>query len=116
VSDFHLAATPQFTKFTQTAPRENRTVFTSSGGMQKRKRTGFLHVLTNGGEPCIDRGTAQWEGDAFVNNYYFEAGGKHIRAQDTFTFTSSTHTLVAEIESGRNGRLTTLITTRATRP
>jgi hypothetical protein len=82
----------------------------------KAKAYRFFACFNDAGEPCIDRGTAQWEGDAFVNNYYFEAGGKHIRGRDTFTFTPSTHTLVAEIESGRNGRLTTLITTRATRP
>ncbi|HXU18593.1 MAG TPA: hypothetical protein VN708_26025 [Terriglobales bacterium] len=75
----------------------------------------FFACFNDAGEPCMDRGTAQWEGESFVNNYYFEAGGKHIRGRDTFTFTPTTHTLVAEIESERNGKLTTLITTRAKR-
>src|SRR5215470_707475 len=89
-------------------------------------RTGRVHVtLASGGytllyevdsnEVCVDRGTAHWEGEALVNDYYFEVNGKRIPGRDTFTFTRTTHTLVAAMQPEGSGKMTTLITTRATR-
>lgn len=69
----------------------------------------------NNANPCADRGTAHWEGEAFVNDYHFEIDGKRIPGRDTFTFTPTAHTLVAAIQSDSRGGMKTLITTRATR-
>jgi hypothetical protein len=60
------------------------------------------------------RGTAHWEGDSFVNDYEQTVKGKKSAWRDTFTFTPTSHTLVAAMDVG-NGTMLTLITTKATR-
>src|SRR5258708_32201479 len=45
--------------------------------------------------PCRMRGTAHWEGDAFVNDYSLTEGGRKTPGRDTFTFTPGSHKLVA---------------------
>ena len=74
----------------------------------------FLACFNNPTSPCRTRGTAHWEGDAFVNDYEFTANGKKTPGRDTFTFTPDSHTLVAAMDAGR-GNMKTVITTRATR-
>jgi hypothetical protein len=60
------------------------------------------------------RGTAHWEGAAFVNDYEDTAAGKKTQWRDSFTFTPTSHTLVAAMDTG-NGTMKTLITTSVTR-
>ena len=78
----------------------------------------LFHVFTcfnNPKNPCRMRGTAHWEGDTFVNDYHESADGKKTLWRDTFTFTPTSHTLVAAMDTGK-GTMKTIITTRATRP
>jgi hypothetical protein len=49
-----------------------------------------------------------------VNDYKETVKGKKMSWRDTFTFTPTSHTLVAAVEAG-NGTMKTLITTKATR-
>jgi hypothetical protein len=70
--------------------------------------------FNNPSHPCEMRGTAHWEGDSFVNDYEQAVKGKKTAWQDTFTFTPTSHTLVAAMDVG-NGTMLTLITTKATR-
>ncbi len=44
------------------------------------------------------RGTAHWEGAAFVNDYEDTVAGKKTQWRDSFTFTPTSHTLVAAME------------------
>jgi len=88
---------------------------TSFGGDQKAQLYRFFSCFNDANEVCIDRGTAHWEGEALVNDYYFEVDGKRIPGRDTFTFRPTTHTLVAAMQSEGGGKTITLITTRATR-
>lgn len=81
----------------------------------KAKLYRFFSCFNDPGEPCVDRGTAHWQGESLVNDYSVEVDGKPIPGRDTFTFTPTTHTLVAEMQSGNNRKLMKLITTRATR-
>jgi hypothetical protein len=74
----------------------------------------FFACFNNPGHPCRMRGTAHWEGDAFVNDYEETVDGKKTQCRDSFTFTATSHTLVAATDIG-NGVMKTVITTRATR-
>ena len=74
----------------------------------------FFICFNNPRNPCRMRGTAHWEGDKFVNDYEETVGGKKTRWRDSFTFTPTSHTLVAAMDTG-NGTMKTIITTRATR-
>jgi len=70
--------------------------------------------FNNPKHPCEMRGTAHWEGDSFVNDYEDTVKGKKAPWRDTFTFTPTSHTLVAAMEV-ESGTMKTLITTKATR-
>jgi len=73
----------------------------------------FLACFNDAETPCKMRGTAHWEGAAFVNDYEVVVDGKKIPCRDTFTFTPNSHKLVAAMESG--GIMKTVITTDAHR-
>jgi len=60
------------------------------------------------------RGTAHWEGDSFVNDYEETVKGIKTSWRDTFTFTATSHILVAAMKVGE-GAMQTQITTKATR-
>ena len=70
--------------------------------------------FNNPNHPCEMRGIAHWEGDSFVNDYDETVKGKKASWRDTFTFTPTSHTLVAAMDVG-NGTMKTVITTIATR-
>jgi hypothetical protein len=74
----------------------------------------FLACFNNPNGPCRMRGTAHWEGDSFVNEYDSVVNGNKTQWRDTFTFTPTSHTLVAAVDSGR-GAMKPVITTTATR-
>ena len=82
---------------------------------QKAQLYRFFSCFNDANEVCVDRGTAHWEGEALVNDYYFDVNGKRTPGRDTFTFTRTTHTLIAAMQPEGSGKMTTLITTRATR-
>jgi hypothetical protein len=82
---------------------------------QKANLYRFYACFNEPENPCIDRGTAHWEGGALVNDYQFEVEGKNKPGRDTFTFTARAHTLVATIQPDGHKEMTTLVTTRATR-
>lgn len=73
----------------------------------------FFICFNNPNHPCKMRGTAHWEGDSFVNDYDEMVNGKKTAWRDSFTFTSTTHTLLAAMKA--NGTWHTLITTKANR-
>ena len=70
--------------------------------------------FNNPSHPCEMRGTARWDGDSFVNDYEQTVKGKKTSWRDSFTFTSTSHTLVAAMTTW-DGTMQTLITTKATR-
>jgi hypothetical protein len=70
--------------------------------------------FNNSSHPCEMRGTAHWEGDSFVNDYEETVKGKKALLRDIFTFTPTSHTLVAAMKRD-DGQMQTLITTKATR-
>jgi hypothetical protein len=70
--------------------------------------------FNNPNHPCEMRGTAHWEGDSFVNDYQETVKGRKTSWRDTFTFTPTSHTLVAAMKV-RDGAMQTQITTKATR-
>ncbi len=71
--------------------------------------------FNNPKQPCEMRGTAHWEGDSFVNDYEETVKGKKkTSCRDTFTFTPTSHTLVAAVKTDE-GSMQTLITTKAIR-
>ena len=74
----------------------------------------FFICFNNPNHPCEMRGTAHWESDSFVNDYEEIVKGKRTPWRDSFTFTPTSHTLVAAMEVAV-GPMKTLITTRATR-
>jgi len=74
----------------------------------------LLACFNSPNHPCRMRGTAHWERDMFVNDYEETVDGKKTQWRDSFTFTPSSHTLVAAMDMG-NGSMKTVITTRATR-
>ena len=81
------------------------------------KEASLYHVFVcfnNPSHPCEMRGTARWEGDSLVNDYEQTVKGKKKSWRDSFTFTPTSHTLVAAVRTG-NGTMQTLITTKATR-
>ena len=81
------------------------------------KGTKLYYVIAcfnNPSGPCRMRGTAQWNGESFVNDYHSTVNGKDTQSRDTFTFTPNSHTLVAALDTG-NGTLKTVITTKASR-
>ena len=70
--------------------------------------------FNNPHHPCTMRGTAHWDGQTFVNDYEETSNGKKTIWRDSFTFTPTSHTLVAAVNAG-NGTMQPLITTQATR-
>jgi hypothetical protein len=70
--------------------------------------------FNNPSHPCEIRGTARWEGDSFVNDYEQTVKGKKTSWRDSFTFTPTSHALVAAMRTG-DGTMQTLISTKATR-
>jgi hypothetical protein len=70
--------------------------------------------FNNPNHPCEMRGTGHWEGDLFVNDYEETVKGKKAPWRDTFTFTPTSHTLIAAMEV-ENGTIKTMITTKASR-
>ena len=73
----------------------------------------FLACFNNPNGPCRMR-AAHWDGDSFVNDHDSVAHGNKTRWRDTFTFTVTSHTLVAAMDSG-SGAMRPMITTTATR-
>src|SRR6516225_7955412 len=59
-----------------------------------------LACFNDPSSPCRMRGTAHWEGEAFVNDYDLTEGGRKTPGRDTFTFTPSSHKLVAGMATG----------------
>jgi hypothetical protein len=56
---------------------------------------GYFTCFKDEGSGCEVRGTAQWEGDTFVNDYVETVKGKKLKFRDTFeNITSASHTLV----------------------
>lgn len=74
----------------------------------------FFACFNDPADPCMPRGTAHWEGEAFVNDYDLMLDGEKTQWRDSFTFTPSSHTLVAAIHQG-DGTMRVMITTVATR-
>jgi carboxyl-terminal processing protease len=74
----------------------------------------LLACFNNPRGPCRMRGTAHWEGEAFVNDYDFLVEGKRVPWRDTFTFDANSHKLVAATGTD-TGTMKTEITTTATR-
>lgn len=74
----------------------------------------FFACFNNPNRPCHARGTAHWEGDVFVNDYDEIVDGKKTAWRDSFTFTPSSHTLVAAMNTDHDA-WRTFITTTATR-
>src|SRR5262249_11209271 len=67
------------------------------------------------GAGCLNRGTAHWEGQIFVNDYSDEMKGKTVKMRDSFIdIAPKSHTLTAAVETA-DGKMKTLITTRSTR-
>lgn len=73
----------------------------------------FFACFNNPDSPCRMRGTAHWEGDSLVNDYEFIVNGKKVPCRDTFTFTPTSHTILAAMDTGDGMRI--MITTTATR-
>ena len=74
----------------------------------------FFICFNNPSHPCEMRGTAHWEGDLFVNDYEEIVKGNKTSWRDSFTFTPTSHTLVAAMKAS-NRQMQTVITTKATR-
>lgn len=74
----------------------------------------LLACFNNPNGPCRMRGTAHWESDSFVNDYDSVVNGNKTQWRDTFTFTPTSHLLVAAMDSG-SGAMKPVITTTATR-
>jgi hypothetical protein len=75
----------------------------------------FFVCFNDSKTPCKLRGTAHWEGDTFVNDYEELVDGKMTKWRDSFVhITSSSHSLVAAMDTG-DGTMKTLITTTSTR-
>jgi hypothetical protein len=67
------------------------------------------------GSSCRVRGTAHWEGDAFVNDYEETGRAGPVRWRDSFVrLTPSSHTLLAA-RLAADGSMQTLITSRSVR-
>lgn len=75
----------------------------------------FACFKDSAGSSCRTRGTARWDGDAFVNDYEENEHGKKTKWRDSFVqMTPTSHTLVAAREAG-DGTMQTLITSRSVR-
>ena len=74
----------------------------------------FFACFNDPAHPCKSRGTAHWESETFVNDYDLMLDGRKTQWRDSFSFTPSSHTLVAAINQG-DGTMQVLITTVATR-
>lgn len=74
----------------------------------------FFACFNSRNHPCRMRGTAHWERDTFVNDYGETFKSKKSQWRDSFTFTPTTHTLVAAMIDG-SSTPRTVITTTATR-
>jgi len=74
----------------------------------------FFACFNDPAHPCKSRGTAHWEGATFVNDYDLMLDGRKTQWRDSFSFTPSSHTLVAAVNQG-DGTMRVLITTLATR-
>jgi len=70
--------------------------------------------FNNPAHPCKMRGSAHWDGETFVNDYEEIVNGNKTSWRDSFSFTPTSHTLVAAVNAG-NGKMKVLITTKATR-
>ena len=56
---------------------------------------GYFTCFKDTGSGCEVRGTANWDGDEFVNDYEEVVDGKKLRFRDTFQdITANSHTLV----------------------
>jgi len=74
----------------------------------------FFACFNDPADPCKSRGTAHWEGATFVNDYDLMLDGRKTQWRDSFSFTPSSHTLIAAMNQG-DGTMQVLITTVATR-
>jgi hypothetical protein len=75
----------------------------------------FTCFKDSAGSSCVMRGTAHWEGDAFVNDYEEIEHGKAVKWRDSFIeITPTSHTLIAARDIG-DGTMQTLITSKSTR-
>jgi hypothetical protein len=75
----------------------------------------FFVCFNDSKTPCKLRGTAHWEGDAFVNDYEEMVEGKMTKCRDSFIhITPTSHSLVAAVDIG-DGTMKTLITTTGNR-
>jgi len=55
-------------------------------------------ICANGGDGCIARGTARWQGSNLINDYEEVIGGKKRKMRDTFSdITPNSFTLVAAV-------------------
>jgi hypothetical protein len=73
----------------------------------------FFTCGNRGSDPCKIRGTAQWDGDSFVNRYDLTMRGITKKWRDTFSeFSLQSFTLVAAMESNNSGKMETMITTK----
>lgn len=74
----------------------------------------FFICFNNPKHPCLMRGTGHWDGDVFMNDYEEVIDGKSEPWRDSFTFTPTTHTLVAARRKN-DSTWETLITTHSLR-
>ena len=82
---------------------------------QKAKLYGYFVCFKDTGSSCIERGTAHWEGDNFVNDYDEVEHGKKVKWRDSFVdMTPNSHTLIAA-QQQPDGTMKTLITTHSKR-
>lgn len=62
---------------------------------KQESRYGYFTCFKDETSGCEVRGTAQWEGDKFVNDYEEAIKGKRFKFRDTFeNITATSHTLV----------------------
>jgi hypothetical protein len=75
----------------------------------------YLVCFKDVGSACWIRGTAHWDGNNFVNDYEETEHGKNVKWRDSFVdITPNSYTLIAA-RQGPDGKMKTLITTRAKR-
>lgn len=75
----------------------------------------FFTCFNDPNDPCVVRGTAQWEGNTFVNDYEDVLNGKKMKFRDTFfDIKRDSHRLVEAVDVG-NGTMKPLITTMSVR-
>ena len=82
---------------------------------QKAKLYGYFVCFKDTASSCLERGTAHWEGDNFVNDYDEVEHGKKVKWRDSFIdMTPNSHTLIAA-RLQPDGTMKTLITTHSQR-